>query len=145
MLLFHGIYARMYSLFLFLSTLSYLALLRALDRGGRAWILWAIVMLLAIAAHPYGALVLGSQGLYVLVHAPPAFGRRSRRSRPSSSSRSRSGGAASCSRTASTSASGAAAGSSAPRGEVFAYLWHVAGDSSAGYTGVTRRRARASP
>ena len=36
LLLFHGIYARMYSLFLFLSTLSYLALLRALDRGGRA-------------------------------------------------------------------------------------------------------------
>src|SRR5204863_589368 len=37
LLLFHGIYARMYSLFLFLATLSYLALLRALDRGGRAW------------------------------------------------------------------------------------------------------------
>ena len=33
-MLFHGIYARMYSLFLFLSTLSYLALLRALERGG---------------------------------------------------------------------------------------------------------------
>src|SRR4029453_3132664 len=34
LLLFHGIYARMYSLFLFLSTLSYLLLLRALDKGG---------------------------------------------------------------------------------------------------------------
>ena len=67
-LLFHGIYARMYSLFLFLSTLSYLALLRATERGGkRAWTLWAIVMLLTIGSHPYGALVLGSQGLYVLV------------------------------------------------------------------------------
>src|SRR6478609_6650395 len=38
--LFHGIYARMYSLFLFLSALSYLALLRATERGGgRAWAL----------------------------------------------------------------------------------------------------------
>ena len=39
--LFHGVYGRMYSLFLFTSALSYLALLRALDRGGRrAWALW---------------------------------------------------------------------------------------------------------
>ena len=82
-LLFHGIYARMYSLFLFLSTLSYLALLRALERGGaRAWTLWAVVMLLTIGAHQYGALVLGSQGLYVLAHARAACGRRSPPSRP---------------------------------------------------------------
>ena len=33
--LFHGVYGRMYSLFLFTSALSYLALLRALERGGR--------------------------------------------------------------------------------------------------------------
>ncbi len=67
-LLFHGIYARMYSLFLFLSALSYLALLRATERGGRgAWALWALAVLLAISAHPYGALVLASQGLYVLL------------------------------------------------------------------------------
>src|SRR5439155_26235689 len=79
-LLFHGIYARMYRRFLFLSTLSYLLLLRALERGsGRAWVLWAIVMLLAIGSHPYGALVLGSQRLYVLLtrgrlrQAVPAF------------------------------------------------------------------------
>ena len=63
-LLFHGIYARMYSLFLLLSTLSYLALLRALKRGGwGAWALWSLAMLLTIAAHQYGALVLASQGL----------------------------------------------------------------------------------
>ena len=31
--LFHGVYARMYSLFLFLSLLSFVLLLRALDRG----------------------------------------------------------------------------------------------------------------
>ena len=34
--------------------------------------LWAVLMLLAIGAHPYGALVLGSQGLYVLRDAEPA-------------------------------------------------------------------------
>jgi hypothetical protein len=68
LLLFHGVYARMYSLFLFLSALSYFALLRALDRGGaRRWLLWAVVTLLAIASHQYGALVLASQGLFVLV------------------------------------------------------------------------------
>jgi hypothetical protein len=68
MLLFHGVYARMYSLFLFTSLLSYLALLASLDRGGRrAWSLWVLAMLATIAAHPYGALVLGSQGLFVLL------------------------------------------------------------------------------
>ena len=79
-LLFHGIYARMYSLFLLLSTLSYLALLRALKRGGwGAWALWGLTMLLTIAAHQYGALVLASQGLFVLAtrerwrQAIPAF------------------------------------------------------------------------
>ena len=68
MLLFHGIYGRMYSMFLFTSALSYLALLRALERGGRrAWALWALAGLLTVATHPYGALVLASQGLYVLI------------------------------------------------------------------------------
>jgi len=67
MLLFHGIYGRMYSIFLFTATLSYIALLRALEqRTRRAWLLWALAMLVCIATHPYGALVLGSQGLYVL-------------------------------------------------------------------------------
>src|SRR5581483_1555791 len=67
-LLFHGIYARMYSLFLFLSALEYLALLRAAEHGGRrAWGAWVAAILLTVAAHPYGALVLASQGLYVLL------------------------------------------------------------------------------
>ena len=35
MLLFHGVYGRMYSLFLVTSLLSFLALLRAIDTGGR--------------------------------------------------------------------------------------------------------------
>jgi 4-amino-4-deoxy-L-arabinose transferase-like glycosyltransferase len=134
-LLFHGIYARMYSLFLFLSTVSYLALLRALDRGGRAWILWGILMLLAIASHPYGALVLGSQGLYVLLtrrrlrQAIPAFATVFVLAIP-------------LWRSSLVLASrfdvgvGGGGGKLRTPHEVFAYLWHVAGDSSTGYTGA---------
>jgi hypothetical protein len=80
MLLFHGVYARMYSLFLLTSLLSFLALLRATERGGaRAWTLWAVAVLLCVAAHPYGAIVLAAQGVYVLAarirlrEAMPAF------------------------------------------------------------------------
>ena len=66
--LFHGVYGRMYSLFLFLSLACLLALLRALDHGGRgAWALWVATALLTVAAHPYGVLMLGGQGLFVLV------------------------------------------------------------------------------
>lgn len=68
MLLFHAVYARMYSLFLFTSALSYLALLWAQREGGRRrWAAWAAATLLMIAAHPYGALVFASQGLFVLL------------------------------------------------------------------------------
>ncbi|MDX6438658.1 MAG: mannosyltransferase [Gaiellaceae bacterium] len=64
--LFHGVYGRMYSLFLFTSALSYLALLRAVERGGwKAWALWALAILATVATHPYGALVLASQGVFV--------------------------------------------------------------------------------
>jgi hypothetical protein len=79
MLLFHGVYGRMYSMFLFTATLSYLALLNAMERRDRrAWILWGLAIFACIATHPYGALVLGSQGLYVLYarrlrEAWPAF------------------------------------------------------------------------
>lgn len=66
-LLFHGVYGRMYSLFLFTSALSYLTLERALDGGGRRWSWWALAVLATIATHPYGALVLASQGLYVVL------------------------------------------------------------------------------
>ena len=66
--LFHGIYGRMYSLFLLTSALSYLTLLRALERGDRrAWALWALAILATVATHPYGALVLASQAVFVLV------------------------------------------------------------------------------
>jgi 4-amino-4-deoxy-L-arabinose transferase-like glycosyltransferase len=67
-LLFHGIYGRMYSLFLLTSALSFLALLRALDRGRkRDWAWWALAMLATLATHPYGALVLASQGAFVVL------------------------------------------------------------------------------
>jgi hypothetical protein len=50
--------------------MSYLALLAALERGGRReWVLWTAAVLATVAAHPYGALVLASQGLYVLARA----------------------------------------------------------------------------
>jgi len=66
--LFHGVYGRMYSLFLFTSALSYLALLIALDLGDRrSWSLWALAILATVATHPYGGLVLATQGAYVLV------------------------------------------------------------------------------
>ena len=136
MLLFHGIYARMYSLFLLLSTLSYLALLRALKRGGwGAWALWGLTMLLTIAAHQYGALVLASQGLFVLAtrerwrQAIPAFAAVGILAIPLwraslvLADRYDVGG-------------GGSGGALSTPHQVFAYLWHVAGDSSAGYTGV---------
>ena len=70
MLLFHGIYGRMYSLFLLTSALSYLAFLAAVAGGGsRRWGLWIVAILLTVATHPYGALVFGSQALYVLARA----------------------------------------------------------------------------
>jgi hypothetical protein len=66
--LFHGIYGRMYSLFLFTSALSFLALVRAVDRGGRGpWALWVAATLTMVATHPYGALVVAAQGAYVVV------------------------------------------------------------------------------
>jgi 4-amino-4-deoxy-L-arabinose transferase-like glycosyltransferase len=67
-LLFHGVYARMYSLFLLTSALSYLAFMRALERGrARDWALWMAAIVLTLATHPYGLLVLASQGAYVVL------------------------------------------------------------------------------
>jgi hypothetical protein len=72
MLLFHGVYGRMYSLFLFTSALSFLALLNASEkRTKRAWALWAVAVLFCVAAHPYGAIVLAIQGVYVVLTRVP--------------------------------------------------------------------------
>jgi Dolichyl-phosphate-mannose-protein mannosyltransferase len=68
--LFHGVYGRMYSLFLCLSLACTLALLRALDGGGRArWAVWVAAALATVSAHPFGILLLGGQAVYVLVAA----------------------------------------------------------------------------
>ena len=65
--IYHGIYARMYSLFLFLSAVSFLALLRALGTRSRGrWALWIVATVLMIATQPYGAFVLAAQAVYVL-------------------------------------------------------------------------------
>ncbi len=67
-LLFHGIYGRMYSLFLFTSALSFLALLAAIERGGRRrFAVWGAALVAVLASHPYGILVLGGQCLFVLL------------------------------------------------------------------------------
>jgi hypothetical protein len=66
--LFHGVYGRMYSLFLLCSLACTLALLSALERGGRGrWALWVVTALLTVATHPYGILLLGGQAAFVLV------------------------------------------------------------------------------
>ena len=66
--LFHGVYGRMYSLFLFTSALAYLALLRALERGDRrSWAPWVLAILATVATHPYGAIVLATQVVFVLL------------------------------------------------------------------------------
>jgi Dolichyl-phosphate-mannose-protein mannosyltransferase len=73
--LFHGIYGRMYSLFLAVSLLATLALIRALERNDRrSWALWILAGLATVAAHPYGVLVLAGHGLYVLSSRRDRFG-----------------------------------------------------------------------
>jgi len=67
-LLFHAVYGRMYSLFLFTSAVSFLAMLVALDRGERRFFaLWGVALVLTVATHPYGALVFGSQIVFVVL------------------------------------------------------------------------------
>jgi hypothetical protein len=68
MAVYHGIYARMYALFLFTSALSFLLLLRALERRGWShWAVWALATVAAIATQPYGVFVLAASALFLLV------------------------------------------------------------------------------
>lgn len=61
--LFHGIFGRMYSLFLFTSLLSFLALI------GRRYGLWGLALLLVLASHPYAVLVVAAEALFVVLCA----------------------------------------------------------------------------
>ena len=68
MLLFNGVFGRMYSLFLCTSLLSFLALLSALERGGtRRFGLWVVATLAMLATHPYALLVVAAQVLFVVL------------------------------------------------------------------------------
>src|SRR5213592_1793020 len=60
--LFHGVFGRMYSLFLFTSLLSFLALLVALDDPRpRRFVAWGVSLLLVLASHPYAVLLVAAQ------------------------------------------------------------------------------------
>src|SRR5919204_727178 len=58
---FHGVFGRMYSLFLFTSLCAFLALL-----AGR-FALWGVALVLLLASHPYAVLVVAAQALFVLL------------------------------------------------------------------------------
>ena len=59
--LFHAVFGRMYALFLLTATASFLALV------ARRWGWWSVATLAALAAHPYGVLLLAAQLAYLLV------------------------------------------------------------------------------
>ena len=75
--LFHGVFGRMYSLFLFTSLLSFLVLLAALDDARpRRFVLWGLSLILVLGSHPYALLLVGAEALFVLVrrrHLRPAL------------------------------------------------------------------------
>src|ERR671937_2213762 len=58
--LFHGVFGRMYSLFLFASLCAFLALL------AERYALWGVSLVLVLASHPYAVLVVAAQTLFVL-------------------------------------------------------------------------------
>jgi hypothetical protein len=67
MVVYHGIYARMYSLFLFTSALSFLLFILALEGRSRSrWVAWGAATLAAIATQPYGAFVLAAALVFLL-------------------------------------------------------------------------------
>ena len=134
---YHAVYARMYGLFLLLTALAFLLLLRALERpSSLRWLFWGLVALGAIAVQPYGALMLAIQGLYVLW-----LGRRDLRAlaRPAIAFGLVLVAAIplwiTYSRLASRFDVGAGPGGSAlgSPGEVLAYLWETLGDFTVGW------------
>lgn len=139
--LLHAVYARMYSLFLFTSVLSFFLLLRALDNGStRRWVLWVLAALAMIASQPYGALVLAIEAAYV---AARRFRRPSSLRAPLLAFAAVVLLAAPLWRTYLLLASRFEVGFSEGEGsklgsplDVLAYLWEVLGDFTAGWTAV---------
>ena len=108
--LFHGIYGRMYGLFAFASAVSFLVLLRALERRRPLdWGSWALAVLATLASHQYGAFVLASQVAYAAVvwrrGRYPLAAPLAALAAVVATARTRSGARTSCSRRASTSTS----------------------------------------
>ena len=136
---FHAIYARMYGLFLLTTALSFLLLLRALERPTWSRLaLWAIAALTAIATQPYGALVLAVQAVFVAARGARA---------PRTLARPAVAFAAvvlaatplwvTYARLADrfdVGAGGGGAGELGSPGDVFAYLWSTLGDFTVGWT-----------
>src|SRR5919201_4677833 len=58
--LFHGVFGRMYSLFLFTSLCALLALL------AERYVLWGVALVFLLASHPYAVLLVAAQALFVL-------------------------------------------------------------------------------
>ncbi len=65
--LFYGEFARMYGLFLAVTTLALWCLVRALEEGGRWWAGAALLLALNVYVHPYGVVVGIAAGVAVLV------------------------------------------------------------------------------
>ena len=144
--LFHGIYGRMYSLFLLTSALSYLAFLAAVARRGgwRRWALWAVAILAdgrdaplrSPRARHAGRLCTRARAprtAFVAIAAVAVLGSPFWYQRPTSFSRA-----------ASTSASGTGGQKLDGPGAVLAYLYRVAGDFTAGFTPIVISRRSSS-
>src|SRR3954469_3322489 len=66
--LFHGVFGRMYSLFLFTSLVSFLLLLAVqAEPRPRRFAFWGASLVLVLASHPYSVLVVGAEVLFVLI------------------------------------------------------------------------------
>ena len=133
-LLFHGIYGRMYSLFLCTSLLSYLALLWALDRGGAPRFAPGDSPQSRASRAIRTARWCSPRRASTCCSCGGACARRSSRSPSSGSSGLPSGSPTSGSRTASTSASRAQTAALGAPLPVLRYLKEVAGDFSSGWT-----------
>ena len=136
----HGVFGRMYSLFLFTSVMSLLLLLRALERGtaGR-WAAWTAATLALLATQPYGMLCSAPSRLRR--RAPPSPAAAAPRSAGGAGRPARARDAALAnvrySLPASTSASASRARRLGSPLDVLGYFQEVFGDFTAGWPAVS--------